>query len=215
MPRVERYTHRPDLASECQDNASRKTTVRTNYICPFLWRPLGTPLLFNWCWCVHPMKAGAAGQDDTAPRATGRSDGRDREVWMGCRASLTAAVLNVRRMGMRCGRAPQIAIPPIRPATPRTPAALSLPLLAQPDLTHVTVQSLARPNSQLELYYWAAWAAAVSAVRRVCRPAAFSSCTLQARFIPACPQTPRCPRSFLSFLPATLSESSPCNAGRQ
>ena len=58
--------------------------------------------------------------NDTAPRATGRSDGRDREVWMGCRASLTAAVLNVRRMGMRRGRAPQIAIPPSRPATPRT-----------------------------------------------------------------------------------------------
>src|SRR5271157_3427264 len=59
--------------------------------------------------------------NDTAPRATGRSDGRDRELWMGCRASLTVGVLNVRRMGMRCGRAPQIAIPPIRPATPRAP----------------------------------------------------------------------------------------------
>ena len=59
--------------------------------------------------------------NDTAPRVTGRSAGRDREVWMGCRASLTAAVLNVRRMGMRCGRAPQIAIPPSRPATPRAP----------------------------------------------------------------------------------------------
>ena len=23
------------------------------------WRPPGTPLLFNWRWCVHPMKAGA------------------------------------------------------------------------------------------------------------------------------------------------------------
>ena len=44
---------------------------------------------------------------------------------MGCRASLTAAVLNVRRMGMRCGRAPPgcpragRTIPPSRPATPR------------------------------------------------------------------------------------------------
>ena len=36
--------------------------------------------------------------------------GRIDEMWMTCRASLTAAVLNVRRMGMRCGRAPQIAI---------------------------------------------------------------------------------------------------------
>ena len=27
--------------------------------CP--WRPLGTPLLLNCCWCVHPMRAGAAG----------------------------------------------------------------------------------------------------------------------------------------------------------
>src|SRR5271157_5872223 len=57
--------------------------------------------------------------NDTAPRVTGRLDGRDRELWMGCRASLPAAVLDVRRMGMRCGRAPQIAIPPIQPATPR------------------------------------------------------------------------------------------------
>jgi len=40
-------------------------------------------------------------------------------MWMGCRASLTAAVLDVRRMGMRYGSPPQIAIPPIRPATPR------------------------------------------------------------------------------------------------
>src|SRR5271157_2500571 len=47
--------------------------------------------------------------NDTAPRATGRSDGRDREVWM----------------GMRCGRAPQIAIPPSRPATPRARTRLS------------------------------------------------------------------------------------------
>ncbi len=36
--------------------------------------------------------------------------GRIDEMWMTCRASLTAAVLDVRRMGMRCGRAPQIAI---------------------------------------------------------------------------------------------------------
>ncbi len=65
---------------------------------------------------------------DTATRVTGRSDGRDREVWMGCRASLTAAVLDVRRMGMRCGRGPQIAIPPSRPATPRALTRLSVPL---------------------------------------------------------------------------------------
>jgi hypothetical protein len=86
-------------------------------------RPPGTPFLFNCCWCVHLMRAGAALYKDTAPRATGRSDGRDRELWMGCRASLTVAVLDVRRMGMRCGRAPQIAIPPSRPATPRARSA--------------------------------------------------------------------------------------------
>ncbi len=40
--------------------------------------------------------------------------GRIDEMWMTCRASLTAAVLDVRRMGMRCGRAPQIAILPMR-----------------------------------------------------------------------------------------------------
>ncbi len=28
-----------------------------------------TPLLFSWCWCVHPMKAGAADNKDTATRA--------------------------------------------------------------------------------------------------------------------------------------------------
>ena len=53
----------------------------------------------------------------------GRMGGID-EMWMGCRASLPAAVLNVRRMGMRCGRAPQIAIPPIRPAAPRASIGL-------------------------------------------------------------------------------------------
>ena len=40
--------------------------------------------------------------------------GRIDEMWMTCRASLPAAVLDVRRMGMRCGRAPQIAILPMR-----------------------------------------------------------------------------------------------------
>ena len=47
-------------------------------------------------------------------------------MWMGCRASLTAAVLNVRRMGMRYGRAPQIAISPSRPAAPRALSRLCL-----------------------------------------------------------------------------------------
>ena len=35
---------------------------------------------------------------------TGQSHGKNREVWMAWRASLPAAVLDVRRMGMRCGR---------------------------------------------------------------------------------------------------------------
>ena len=30
------------------------------FVC--LWRPLGTPPLFNCCWCLHPMRAGAADQ---------------------------------------------------------------------------------------------------------------------------------------------------------
>src|SRR5271157_558530 len=36
--------------------------------------------------------------------------GRIDEMWMGCCASLTVGVLNVRRMGMRCGRAPPGAL---------------------------------------------------------------------------------------------------------
>ena len=43
------------------------------------------------------MKAGAAVLDDTAPRATGRSDGRDREVWMQFEPCCPDGVLNVRR----------------------------------------------------------------------------------------------------------------------
>ena len=53
-------------------------------------------------------------------------------MWMGCRASLTAAVLDVRRMGMRCGRPPQVAIPPIRPATPRALTRLFVSLSVSP-----------------------------------------------------------------------------------
>jgi hypothetical protein len=54
--------------------------------------------------------------------------GRIDEMWMTCRASLTAAVLDVRRMGMRCGRAP--------PGTRlRVRAILSMRL----SLTHITI----------------------------------------------------------------------------
>ncbi len=92
---------------------------------PSLWRPPGTPLLFNWCWCVHPMKAGAALYKDTAPRATGRSAGRDREVWMQFEPCCPDGVLNVRRRthGEKCAAGCPRAggtIPPSRPATPRT-----------------------------------------------------------------------------------------------
>ena len=58
--------------------------------------------------------------------------GRIDEMWMTCRASLPAAVLDVRRMGMRCGRAPQIAILPMRLSLTHitiTDSLLLLPLL--------------------------------------------------------------------------------------
>ncbi len=54
--------------------------------------------------------------------------GRIDEMWMTCRASLPAAALDVRRMGMRCGRAP-----PGCPRAGRTILAMRL------SLTHITI----------------------------------------------------------------------------
>ncbi len=54
--------------------------------------------------------------------------GRIDEMWMTCRASLTAAVLDVRRMGMRCGRAP-----------PGTRVRVRAILAMRLSLTHITI----------------------------------------------------------------------------
>ena len=54
--------------------------------------------------------------------------GRIDEMWMTCRASLTAAVLDVRRMGMRCGRAP-----------PGTRLRVRAILAMRLSLTHITI----------------------------------------------------------------------------
>ena len=78
------------------------------------------------------MKAGAADYKDTATRATGRSDGRDREVWMQFEPCCPDGVLlNVRRRahGEKCAAGCPRAggtIPLSRPATPRAPFASCL-----------------------------------------------------------------------------------------
>ena len=90
------------------------------------WRPLGPPLFFNWCWCVHPMRAGAAGSLEIRLRVppAGRMGGI---VRCGCNLSLAARMAYLMYVGGRMAKsAPQIAIPPSRPATPRALTRLCL-----------------------------------------------------------------------------------------
>ena len=98
--------------------------------CP--WRPLGTPLLFNWCWCVHPMRAGAADQRIRRPvSSAGRMKGM-RHRWMRFEPYRPQAYFRtpegIRRKDRRIGR-----IPFMRPATPRA-LTCSLPLRPLPFL---------------------------------------------------------------------------------
>ena len=83
------------------------------------WRPLRTPPLFNCCRCLHPMRAGAAGQRiRLRVLPAGRLGGI---VRCGCNLSLAARMAYLMYVGGRMVKsAPQIAIPPSRPATPRT-----------------------------------------------------------------------------------------------
>ena len=74
-------------------------------------RPTGPP----FGWVFYPMYSYWVWPREGRTQCGMESRmGRIDEMWMTCRASLTAAVLDVRRMGMRCGRAPQIAILPMR-----------------------------------------------------------------------------------------------------
>ena len=52
--------------------------------------------LFNWCWCVHPMRAGTAGQEIRF-RVYGQAHGRIDEVWMTCEYRRPQPYFNVRR----------------------------------------------------------------------------------------------------------------------
>ncbi len=96
--------------------------------CP--WRPQGTPPLFNWCWCVHPMRAGAADQRIRRPVSSGGRMKGMRHRWMRFEPYRPQAYFRtpegIRRKDRRIGR-----IPFMRPATPRAficPCLCILPL---------------------------------------------------------------------------------------
>jgi hypothetical protein len=78
-------------------------------------RPHGPRHLSNRAGSCNHI-CGAADQDATATRWWTVEWSQIDEMWMRCRASLTVGVLDVRRMDMRRGRSPQIAISAIRPA---------------------------------------------------------------------------------------------------
>ncbi len=107
----------------------------TSIICSYL-----PAYLSNWCWCLHPMKAGAALSLMIRLRVppAGRMGGI---VRCGCNLSLAARMAYLMYVGGRMAKsAPQIAISPSRPATPR---ALICPFVF---LSHSPLSSLCQSD---------------------------------------------------------------------
>ncbi len=114
--------------------SGRKTDQEPIFFAHCLWRPqrAAAPLQLMLV-CTSDEGRSRGFFRDTAPRATGRSDGRDREVWMQFEPCCPDGVLNVRRRahGEKCAADRDSSHPTGHTSCPQSPFA-SLPVVSPP-----------------------------------------------------------------------------------